>query len=119
MFRSQTSRRPISVSHGSCASMMRHLVDDERREPAGGDHRHRRRVLGRQLGRHPPRDPLDLPGEPVHDPGLQRLDRVLADHPRRPGQLDLQQLRGAPGQRVDGDLDPGRERPADELAAAR
>ena len=94
-----------------------HLVDDQRREPASSDDGDRVRVAGGEFGRHPPGDSLDLPGEPEDDSRLQRLDRVLADHVIRPGQLDLQQLRGAPRERIDGDLDARRERAADELAS--
>ena len=95
------------------------LVDDQRGEAAGGDDGDRLGVAGRQLRGHPPGDALDLAGEAEDDAGLQRLDGVLADHPLRPGQFHLEQLRGPPGQRVHRDLDARGERPADELAAAR
>ena len=49
--------------------------------------------------------PSTWPGEPEDDAGLQRLDRVLADHVVRPGQFDLEQLGGPPGQGVHRDLD--------------
>ena len=50
-------------------------------------------------------------------PRLQRLDRALADHGAGLGQLDLEQPGGPGGQRVERDLDAGRERAAEELAA--
>src|SRR5450432_2899601 len=64
-----------------------HLIDDQRREAAGSDDGDRVRVGGGELGRHPPGDPLDLAGEPEDDARLQRLDRILADHVIRTGQL--------------------------------
>ena len=64
-------------------------------------------------------DAVDLAGEAVHDAGLQALDGVLADDPRRLDQLDLAQLGGPGGQRVDGDLDARGQYPAEELAAGR
>ena len=60
---------------------------------------------------------LDLARETEDDAGLQRLDRVLADHMIGPGELHLEQLGGAAGQGVHGDLDPRRKRAPDELAA--
>src|SRR5260370_195133 len=83
---------------------------------AGGDVGARVRRAGSEPPRLPPGDPLALPGEPEEDAGLQRLTRFPADDAIRAGQLDLEQLRGPAGERVDGDLDAGRERAADELA---
>ena len=37
-----------------------HLVDDQRGQPAGGDDRHRLRVVRGEFGGHPPGDALDL-----------------------------------------------------------
>ena len=51
--------------------------------------------------------------------GLDRADRVAADRPVRRPQLDPRQLRRPAGQRLDPELEPGRDRPADERAVAR
>ena len=91
------------------------LGDDDRGEAPGGHDSGDRADLG-----HDPADQtVHLTGEPVDRAGLQRLHRVLPHHRPRPDQLDLAQLGGARGQRVDGDLDAGGQRPAQELALGR
>ena len=69
-----------------------------------------------ELGDDPPHQPVDEPGEAVEDPALQHLDGVLADGLPGRDQLDLAQLRGPGGERLDRDLDAGGERAAEELA---
>ncbi len=89
----------------------RALADQQRRQPTGGQH-------GgglAQLGHHPPDDPVDLASGAEEDAGLQRLDRVLADHRPRPGELDLEQLSAAGAQGINGDLHSGGDGTAEEL----
>ena len=99
--RSYTIRRPISVIIGSWWVIVRHSSMHHRGQAAGGDHRlHRAELLD-----HPLDDPVDLAGEAEVHAGLQALDGVLADHRARLGRLDLAQLGGPGGERVEGDLD--------------
>src|SRR4051812_47495363 len=88
------------------------LGEDEWGESAGRDDD---RVSAELVG-DPADDAVDLAGEAEDDPGLQRLDRRLADDRAWPDQLDLEQASRSVGQGVDGDLDPRRERTAEELA---
>ncbi len=76
-------------------------------------------MSGFELGDDPADQTVDLACEAEEDAGLQALHGVLADHRPRPDQLDLAQLRGARGQRVQRDLDAGGERAAQELALGR
>src|SRR5262245_4570571 len=71
-----------------------------------------------QFCHHRPHHAIHLAGESVNDPGLQALDCVLADYPGRFDQLDLAQLGGSGGQRVDGNLDAWSENPAEKFALA-
>ncbi len=64
-------------------------------------------------------DAVDLRGEPVDGAGLDRLGRVLADHAARLDQLDAEQRGGAAVQRVEADLDAGKDRAAEVLALGR
>src|SRR4051812_29531549 len=88
------------------------LAEQERRKTTGRDDDR----LSAQLVGDAPHDAVDLAGEPEDDARLERLDGRLADDRPRPDQLDLQQPRGPGGEGVDGDLDPRRERAAEELA---
>ena len=106
-------RSPIRVRPGSWWVIVRALVDHDRRQSTGGDHRGDRA----ELLDHPPDHPVDLAGEAIDHAGLQALHGVLADDRAGPGRLDLAQLGGAGGKRVNRDLDARRERAAEELAA--
>jgi hypothetical protein len=48
---------------------------------------------------------------------LQGFHSVLADHRPRPDELHLHQLSSSGRERIDGDLDPRSQRPAEELPA--
>src|SRR5687767_11126583 len=88
--------------------------DDHRRQPAGRD-----RGGATELAPDPVDDPVDLARRAEHEPGLDRLDRVLADHGCRGPHLDAGEPRRAPDQRLCGDLQTGRDDPAEELAVFR
>ena len=85
------------------------------RQAAGGDDDR----LGAELRGDPADHPVDLPGEAVDEPGLQRLLGGLADHRARLDELDLEQPGGPGGQRIDRDLDAGGQRAAEELTPGR
>src|SRR3954470_23401496 len=87
------------------------LGEDERGESAGRDDD---RVSAELVG-DPADDAVDLAGEAEDDPGLECLDRRLADHRTRPDQLDLEQPGRTGGEGIDGDLYPRGERAAEEL----
>src|SRR5262249_56902831 len=88
---------------------------DQVGEPAGGD---RGRVAA-ELGPDVADDPVDLAGEAVDDPRLERGDRRLPDHRLRPDEVDLAEARRPGEERVHRDLDARREYPADVLARGR
>ena len=117
--RSKTSRRPCSVSHGVLGET-RALVDDERRR--GGRWRSRVTSLGRRRrarrssGR---RCPSTWLAKPKTIPDWSASTVFLAITERGPEQLDLAQLGAAPAERLEGDLDAGRDRAADVLPLAR
>src|SRR5579864_4004526 len=69
-----------------------------------------------QLLAHPADHPIDLTGEAVQDPGLNRRDGVPGDDRRRPNDLNLAQLRGVLDEGVERNPDPGTDRPAQEVA---
>src|SRR5262245_20806115 len=94
------------------------LIDHDRGEPTGGHHRHLVGVVG-ELDGDPFDETVDLTGEAVQDPGLQRLDGVLADHSARAYQLDLPQLRAARAEGIDGDLNARRDGTAEQLTPCR
>src|SRR5947209_11336171 len=61
-------------------------------------------------------DAVDLTGEAVDDPRLDRRRRGAADQLLRRLYVDLREARCAPGERLHRDLDAGRENGAEELA---
>ena len=63
-------------------------------------------------------EPVDEAGEAVDDAGLQRLDGVLADDVAGQGELDAAQLGAATGQRLERELDAGRDGSADVAVAS-
>jgi len=90
------------------------VVRDDVGQPAGRDHLRR----FADLGTHPRDDPLGLADETEDDSGLQRGHRVAPDHAVDVFERDLRQLRGPRCERVDRDLDAGRNRRAEILAAS-
>src|ERR1700723_3738526 len=85
---------------------------DRAGEPAGGD----RLGLGPELGAQAVDDRVDLAGGAVDDAGADGVDRGLADQRARRGDVDLGQGGGALGERLERDLDAGRDDPAEVLA---
>ena len=80
MLRSQISRSPVSVSRSSTSSIVsRTNGTSTPRQAAGRDHAR----VGAELCAQPPDDPVDLAGEPVHDPAADRVDCRLADQRAR------------------------------------
>ena len=69
-----------------------------------------------KLGGDAPDQPVDLAGHAVDHAALQRLDGGLADGRARLDELHLAQLGRPGGERVQRDLDAGRQRAAEELA---
>ncbi len=89
---------------------------DQLGQPPGRDHARRRRA---ELGADPVDDRVDLAGEAVDEPRLERVRGVLGDHGGRLDVVDLEEAGGAREQRIHRDLDPRREHAADVLARSR
>src|ERR1700722_2318087 len=85
---------------------------DRTGEPAGGD----RLRLGPELGAQAVDDRVDLAGGAVDDAGADGVDCGLADQRAGRGDVDLGQGGGALGERLERDLDAGRDDPAEVLA---
>ena len=71
------------------------------------------RRVGAELAADRLDDPVDLTGEAVDEPRLQRAGGRLADHLRRLDVVDLDEPCRAREERVHRDLDPGSEDAAD------
>src|SRR3954468_569922 len=113
---------PIPFPHEPEASEGEEIVDlvdavaelgDRGRQATGGDCGR----LDSQLLADAAEDAVDLAGEPVDDPGLQGGLRAAADRIARSPDLDLDELRGTLRECIHRDLDSGRDRAAEVLAA--
>src|SRR6266536_5421824 len=85
---------------------------DDLRQAAGDDDR----GVAAQLLLHPLHDAVDLGGGAEHEPGLQRVDRVLSDDGLRRDDLDPGQARGLRDEPLRRHGDARRNRPAEVLA---
>ena len=114
-FRSQTRRRPSSVSNGSTFSTVRACGAIRSASPPV--------AMQRASAPSSPRIcstiAVDLAREAVDEPRLERGRGRLADHRRRLDEVDLDEPRRAREERVHRDLDPRREHAADVLARRR
>ena len=114
-FRSQISRRPVSVSRSSTSSIVSQKGTIACARPP----------VAISVGSppssrlDPARDPVDQPGEAEDHARLDRAAGRLADRGLRLGELDPADPRAALGQRRERDLDPGRDRAAEVLAVGR
>ena len=114
-FRSQTRRRPSSVSQGSTRSIVRECGAIRSASPPVAIAAR----FGSELAADARHDLVHLADEAVDEPRLQRRGGRLADHGRRRRELDAEQPRGALEQRVHRDLDPGREDTAERIRRPR
>ena len=93
----------------STQSMTRCARSDGIGEEAGGDDRGR----AAQLARHPRDEPFNEADVAEDDAGAQRFRGVRADGALRQLQVDAVQLGRPPGQRLQREAQPGRDRRAD------
>ena len=112
--RSKMSRRPWSVSHGSRCSMEVVYGEIVAASPPVA-----RILQGAELVGHAGADAVDLAGEPVDRARLERVDGVAADDVAGLRQLHPAERVGPLVQRVEADVDAGRDRAAQQLAVGR
>ena len=100
------------MSNGSTVSIVLRVRRDQLGQAAGRDDLR----LDAELAADRCDDAVDLAGEAVDEPRLERGRGRLADHRGRLDEVDLDEPRRAREQRLHRDLDPRREHAADVLA---